>query len=227
MSGRRHTTSRRSSSAEKPAKQVTAHAESLGRVRRLRRAELPRDTVELARFLIGKTLVRELRGGRICGRIVETEAYLTGDAAAHSFRGLTKRNRSLFLERGHAYVYFVYGSWYMMNVSGNSSGVGEGVLLRALEPLAGIEMMRRPRGRTPKSDITTGPGRLATALGIDRRLDGVDLCADGPLWLGAGVARCGEIGRSVRIGLSREKYRLLRFYERGNRFVSGPKSLRS
>src|SRR6202046_3709492 len=88
------------------------------RVRRLRRSERPIDTVELARFLIGKTLVHDLPHVRLSGRIVETEAYIVGDAASHAFRGLTARNRSLFQERGHAYVYFIYGNHYVLNISG-------------------------------------------------------------------------------------------------------------
>ena len=195
------------------------------RIRRLRRAELPVDTVELARFLIGKVLVRELTQGRLAGRIVETEAYVVGDAAGHAYRGETPRNHSLFLERGHAYVYFIYGSWYCVNVSGERPGVGAGVLLRALEPLAGIETMQRLRGTQRELDLARGPGRLAQALGIDRREDGVDLCKPGPLWLGALPAIDIPIGKSVRIGLTREAHRLLRFYARGSPFVSGPKRL--
>src|SRR4029077_20823090 len=101
--------------------------------------ELPVNTVELARYLIGKTVVRELQRSRLAGRIVEAEAYPIGDTAAHHFRGPTPRNRSMFLERGHAYVSFTYGSSYMLNVSSEMAGVGGGVLLRALEPLEGIE----------------------------------------------------------------------------------------
>jgi DNA-3-methyladenine glycosylase len=201
------------------------------RLRRLRRSELPAGTVELARFLIGKVLVHDLAQRRLCGRIVETEAYVVGDAAAHAFRGMTPRNRSLFLERGHAYVYFVYGNWFMMNVSSEGPGVGAGVLLRALEPLEGIPQMERRRGTRQLLDLARGPGRLAAAMGITRRLDGADLCvvhrgAPGPLWLAAGAPPAGSIGRSVRVGLTKEAHRLLRFYERGNPFVSGPKRLR-
>ena len=104
----------------------------------LARAELPIDTVALARYLIGKDLVRELPEGVASGRIVETEAYVVGDAAGHAYRGMTPRNRSLFLERGHAYVYFAYGVSYMLNVSSETPGIGAGVLIRALEPLEGI-----------------------------------------------------------------------------------------
>jgi len=195
-------------------------------MRRLRRAELPIDTVELARFLIGKVVVHDTRRGRLSGRIVETEAYPVGDAAGHAFRGQTLRNRSLFLERGHAYVYFVYGSSFLLNVASERPGVGAGVLLRAVEPLEGIAVMRRLRGTTRALDLTRGPGRLAEALAIDLAQDGLDLCARGPLWLAATRDETAALGASVRIGLSREVRRVLRFYERGNAHVSGPSRLR-
>jgi DNA-3-methyladenine glycosylase len=190
-------------------------------IRRLVRGELPIRTVKLARFLIGKTLVHDLPRGRLAGRIVETEAYVTGDAAAHTFRGMTARTRPLFLERGHAYVYFVYGNHFMLNVSGQREGIGEGVLLRAVEPLEGIAQMERFRGTERLLDLARGPGRLAEAFGVDRRLDGVDLCGDGVLWLGSAVRAPGRIGVSARIGINKEAHRLLRFYERGSLFVSG------
>jgi DNA-3-methyladenine glycosylase len=195
-------------------------------IRRIRRSELPHDTVELARFLIGKTIVRNLPRGRLSGRIVETEAYLPGDAACHAFIGPTPRNRSLFLRHGHAYVYFVYGAHYMLNVSSELRGIGAGILLRAIEPLEGIEAMKRRRGTSRLIDLARGPGRLAAALRISPRLDGLDLCGDGPLWLGAPVRPAGPIGISVRIGITKDAHRLLRFYERGNPFVSGSKQLR-
>jgi DNA-3-methyladenine glycosylase len=194
-------------------------------IRRLRRAELPRETVPLARFLIGKTLVRELPGGRAAGRIVETEAYIQGDAACHAFRGQTPRNRSLFLERGHAYVYFIYGTYFMLNVSGAGAGTGEGVLLRALEPLEGMALMEDLRGTRDPRALARGPGRLAQALHIDKTLDGLDLCAAGPLWLATASKPAGKIGVSTRIGLTVDAERALRFYERGNAFVSGTKKL--
>jgi DNA-3-methyladenine glycosylase len=196
------------------------------RLRRLRRAELPVDTVELARFLIGKVIVHDLESGRLSGRIVETEAYPIGDAAGHAFRGKTPRNGSLFLQRGHAYVHFSYGSSFLLNVSSERPGVGGGVLLRAIEPLEGIERMARSRGKTGLADIGRGPGRLTRAMKVDLRQDGSDLCGPGPLWLGKTTEAIGAIGKSVRIGLTRNVYRLLRFYERGNPHVSGPGRLR-
>jgi DNA-3-methyladenine glycosylase len=191
----------------------------------LARAELPIDTVSLARYLIGKTLVRELPEGIVSGRIVETEAYVVGDAAGHAYRGMTRRNRSLFLERGHAYIYLAYGVSWMLNVSSETAGIGAGGLIRALEPLDGIPIMRRNRGIERLRDLARGPGRLTAALQIDRRLDGLDLCREGPLWLGRGDREPGEIGQSIRIGISRDASRLLRFYLRGSPFVSGPRSL--
>jgi DNA-3-methyladenine glycosylase len=194
--------------------------------RPLSRAELPVDTVSLARNLIGKLLVREMTEGVASGRIVETEAYVVGDAAGHAHRGLTPRNRSLFLERGHAYVYLAYGSAYMLNVSSEIAGIGAGVLIRALEPCNGVSIMQRNRNITRLRDLARGPGRLAAALRIDRRLDGADLCREGALWLGRCDHEPGEIGQSTRIGITRDANRILRFYLRGNPFVSGPSSLK-
>ncbi len=189
------------------------------------RAELPLDTVELARDLIGKVVVRETAEGVISGRIVETEAYPVGDAAGHAYRGETPRNRALFLRHGHAYVYLAYGVWWMLNVSSEAAGVGAGVLIRALEPLAGAATMRRNRGVETLRDLARGPGRLAAALAIDRSLDGADLTRPGPLWIARDSCEVPKIGTSTRIGLSKEADRPLRFYARGDRFVSGPKAL--
>jgi DNA-3-methyladenine glycosylase len=189
------------------------------------RSELPLDTVELARYLIGKVVVRMTPEGVISGRVVETEAYPVGDAAGHAYRGETPRNRALFLSRGHAYVYLAYGVSYMLNVSSEAAGAGAGILIRALEPLDGIAAMQRNRRVQNIRDLARGPGRLAAAFDIDRRLDGVDLCRMGSLWIARDLSDAPEIGASTRIGLSRENDRLLRFYVRGDRFVSGPKAL--
>jgi DNA-3-methyladenine glycosylase len=189
---------------------------------RLTRAELPIDTEALARFLIGKIVVRDLPEGRISGRIVETEAYVPGDAACHAFRGMTPRNRTLFLQRGHAYVYVSYGMHRMLNVSGGAVGIGTGVLIRAVEPLDGIDLMRARRGVETLTDLARGPGRLAQAMDITLGLDGVDLTEEGPLWLARDVGPPREIGVSVRIGITKEAGLPLRFFERGSKFVSGP-----
>jgi DNA-3-methyladenine glycosylase len=191
----------------------------------LDRAELPVDTALLARFLIGKVLVRVLAEGVAAGRIVETEAYGIGDLAGHAYRGLTPRNRALFLERGHAYVYLAYGTSFMLNVSSETPGVGAGVLIRAIEPTDGIGIMARNRNTVRLRDLARGPGRLAAALAIDRGLDGIDLCRPGPLWLGSDGQAPEEIGQSKRIGITRAADSPLRFYVRGNRFVSGPRRL--
>ena len=193
--------------------------------KRLARSDLPPDTVRLARYLIGKVLVRQTHEGMLTGRIVETEAYPVGDAAGHAYRGETLRNHALFLGPGHASVYLAYGTSYMLNVSSEAAGIGAGVLVRALEPLDGTAAMQRHRRLQNLRDLARGPGRLAAALEIDRRLDGIDLCRKGPLWLARDGHDAPDIGTSVRIGLSRETDRPLRFYVRGNRFVSGPKAL--
>ena len=188
----------------------------------LRRADLPVGTMELAQYLIGKTLVHKLPTARLSGVIVETEGYPPGDAAGHAFRGKTRGNQSLFLGLGYCYT---YGSSFMVNVTSEEPGVGAGVLLRALEPLEGIEIMQRFRKTTRIRDLTRGPGRLAQAMHIDKRYDGVDLCAGEALWLGSEARRMGPIHSSTRIGLTREVDRKRRFFESGNPYVSGPRCL--
>ena len=191
----------------------------------LQRAAIPRDTVALARFLLGKIVVRRLSSGILTGRIVETEAYLEADPACHAFRGMTPRNRSLFLEAGHAYVYLCYGTSYMLNVSSEEAGTGAGVLLRALEPVAGVEHMRRARKNGSMRDLTRGPGRLAAALKIDRRLDGIDLTRRGPLWIGSDGVSVDSIGESVRIGLTKGAEARLRYFVAGSDYLSGARRL--
>jgi len=194
-------------------------------LRRLRRSELPVDTVELARFLIGIVLVHDGAGGRVSGRIVETEAYPLGDPASHAYRGRTRRNGAMFLERGLAYVYLIYGTSVCMNVTSEEFGTGAGILVRALEPLDGIAAMERRRGTDSLRDLTRGPGRLTQALGIQLSDDGADLCKPGPLWLARRAGPDSDVGASVRIGLTRAADAVLRFYERSNPFVSGVRRL--
>jgi DNA-3-methyladenine glycosylase len=196
------------------------------RYRTLRRRQLPSDTTVLARFLLGTILVHDLPEGRVAGRIVETEAYLPGvDPASHAYRGPTKRNRSMFLARGFAYVYFIYGMQYCFNVSSEKKGIGAAILIRALEPLEGLEIMRARRGVERERDLARGPGRLTQAFGIGPLQDGVDLCSGGPLRLAAGNVADADVATSVRIGLTKAVTLPLRFYVRGSAFVSGPRTL--
>ena len=190
--------------------------------RPISRDELPVGTVDLARYLLGKIIVRALPEGEVSGRVVETEAYPPGDAALHAYRGITPRNKSLFKQHGHAYVYLCYGISQMLNMSSEADGVGAGVLFRAVEPLTGVAHMMARRATTRMLDLTRGPGRLAQAFGIDRQLDGLDLCGATELYFATDGAEPGEIGVSSRIGITRDADRLLRFYIRGSRFVSGP-----
>jgi DNA-3-methyladenine glycosylase len=194
-------------------------------IQRISRQSVPSDTVSLARFLLGKVLVRQLPRGTAAGRIVETEAYLPNDPACHGFRGITARNRSLFLEHGHAYVYLCYGTSYLLNVSSEAAGIGTGVLLRALEPMYGTEHMRTRSKPIKLMDLTRGPGRLTAALRINRKHDGLDLF-DGPqLWIGTDHYRVGPVRRSVRIGISKAADKQLRFFVAGSPYVSGPRKL--
>ena len=186
---------------------------------------LPRDSESLARYLIGKILVSDAGGKRTSGRIVEVEAYLAGDPASHAFRGMTQRNAAMFAERGHAYVYRIYGTSWCLNVSGSHAGVGEAILIRALEPLEGIATMRLRRGNVADRDLLRGPGRLCEALGIDRAVDGADLCASrAAVRLYDDGAR-PSTGISTRIGLTRAAERELRFYARGSKWLSGRAAL--
>ncbi len=203
---------------------------SIATIRRIERTAIPRDTVALARYLLGKLLVRESRSGAMLGRIVETEAYLVGDPACHAYRGMTPRNRSLFLDAGHAYVYLCYGTHHLLNVSSGRDGVGCGVLLRALEPVAGAERMRRGRRSggaeaVRTEDLARGPGRLTAALGIDLRHDGMDLFAGPPLWIGDDGTPVRRIGRSTRIGITHGAEARLRYFVAGSACLSGPRRL--
>lgn len=189
------------------------------------REKLSGGTAALAQLLIGKLVIRALPDTLAVARIVETEGYLAGDAASHSFRGPTPRNRVMFGPPGFAYVYLAYGVSYMLNVSTGASGIGEAVLIRAAEPVAGLDAMMRQRGSVPARDLLRGPGRLAKALAIDRSCDGADLCSHGALWLACDDYEAGEIGVSVRIGITRDTDRPLRFFLKGSQYVSGPAAL--
>jgi DNA-3-methyladenine glycosylase len=185
--------------------------------------------------LLGKVLAHHTRSGWLSGRIVEVEAYLgphnaTPDPAAHSHRGPTPRNEVLFGPPGHAYVYFIYGRYYCMNFSCEKEGLGGGILLRALEPLAGVEQMARRRGLPRDAapcDLTGGPGRLCEALGITRAAhDGLDLLdPHSPLQVRDDGFRVTSVLVTRRIGIRHAVELPLRFSLPGHECVSGPKKM--
>jgi DNA-3-methyladenine glycosylase len=210
----------------------------------LDRSFYARDPRRVARELLGKVLIRqevtpegrEVRNGskasvRLTARIVEVEAYLgEDDPAAHAAAGKTARNAVLFGPPGYAYIYFIYGNHYCLNVSCEPEGQGAGVLFRAVEPLSGIKEMARARGigsagprDLPK--LTSGPGRLAEAFGITRERDnGCDLTSPASgLWIGDDGYRARGIVTTPRIGITKAADQRLRYLLGGNAFVSGPK----
>ena len=187
---------------------------------RISRRALPVGTVDLARFLIGKRLVHAHRAGLISGRIVETEAYPPGDPTGYARPGLTNSNAPLVAVRGTADVRRVYGACLTRQISAEPAGTGAAVLIRALEPEAGIGHRCAHRPASKLGVLARGPGRVCAALGIGREVSGEDLITSSVLWLaGGGTA---DIVVSTRIGLSRDQHRRLRFLERGSPFVSVP-----
>ncbi len=189
-----------------------------------------RDPRQVARHLLGKILVRRDGGKLLAGRIVELEAYLgVDDAAAHAASGRTARNAVLWGPPGHAYVYFIYGNYYCLNVSCLPDGVAGCVLFRALEPLAGLERLARHRGveiggRNLRM-LTSGPGRLCQALAITRARDnGGDMTSRASgLWIGDDGYRPRRTVNTTRVGISKSAEAPLRYYIAGNTFVSGPR----
>ena len=204
----------------------------LSTLQSLPRAFFVRDARRVARQLLGKVLIRELPGERLSARIVEVEAYLgPDDPAAHSAAGRTLRNAVLFGPPGHAYVYFIYGNHYCLNVSCEPEGKAGCVLIRALEPLSGIEEMARSRGiqlRGPQDwpKLTAGPGRLCQAFGITRAHDNDrDLTTpEAGLWIGDDAFRPRRIAVTPRIGITKAADLPLRYFIAGNRFVSATRT---
>jgi DNA-3-methyladenine glycosylase len=205
---------------------------SLGRVSLLKPEFFDADPRKVARALLGKLLVRKTPRGILAGRVVETEAYLgEGDRAAHAAAGRTARNAVLFGPPGYAYVYFVYGNHYCLNVSCLPDGVPGCVLLRALEPVAGIEAMARARDVRLGSardlrKITSGPGRLTQAFGITRKRDnGKNLVsARSDMRIADDGYRVRRVKVTPRIGIVKSAGQRLRYFIAGNPFVSGRKS---
>lgn len=173
----------------------------------------------VAKQLLGKYLVLKKNGILLSGKIVETEAYLHDDPASHSFKGLTKRNKPMFGAPGHVYVYFIYGAHFCFNVVTGPAGLGEAILIRAIEPLSGIEIMQKNRGSKEFKNLTNGPAKLAEAFGIDKKLNGSSLIK-GPLRIYDAKIKDLEIVQTTRIGISKAQEQLLRFYIKDNSFVS-------
>jgi DNA-3-methyladenine glycosylase len=194
-----------------------------------------RDPRPVSRELLGKLLVRRRGRQILTARIVEVEAYLgSDDSAAHAAAGRTARNDVLFGPPGHAYVYFIYGNHYCLNVSCLPDGIAGGILFRGAEPLKGIEQMARARGLTIKTArdlrlLTVGPGRMAEAFGITRARDnGKDLTSpDSDLFIADDGFRASHVAVTPRIGITKAAALPLRYVIAGNSFVSGPARLRS
>ena len=205
------------------------------RLKVLPREFFNRDPRRVCRELLGKVLVRRESTKLLAGRVVELEAYMgTGDPAAHAYVGPTARNRVLFGPPGHAYIYFIYGNHYCLNVSCMPEGKAGSVLFRALEPLAGIAEMERARGLEEAEAkknvlrlVTSGPGRLAEAFGITRPRDnGKDLTdATSDLFLADGGYPPPRVLTTVRVGITKAAERPLRYVIAGSEFVSGSRAL--
>jgi DNA-3-methyladenine glycosylase len=189
---------------------------------RLPRALLARPATTVAPELLGRVLVRVLTDGRrLAARLVEVEAYQPGDPASHSFRGPTRRNQVMFGPPGRLYVYFTYGMHFCANVVTGAQGDGSAVLLRAAEPIEGLEEMAANRGVSSPRLLCAGPARLAQAFGIDGADDGADLLRGGPIELRAGQpVAARRIERTTRVGVRVGIEHRWRYVERGSPFVS-------
>jgi DNA-3-methyladenine glycosylase len=194
-------------------------------VTRLGRDFYQQPTLQMARDLLGKRLVRVLNGQRLSGLIVETEAYIgEADGACHASRGRTPRTEVMYGPPGHAYVYFIYGMHHCFNVVTEQEGFPAAVLIRALEPLEGLEWMRHHRPGRPDDQLTNGPGKLCAAMAIDRTLNGVNLCTSQVFFIEEErTVADEEIATSPRIGIRSDEVarsRPWRFYIKGNSCVS-------
>jgi len=188
--------------------------------RPLPRKFFSRPTVQVARELLGKVLVHATGDGTTSGMVVEDEAYLGEyDPGSHAARGITPRNSVMFGTPGLSYVYFTYGMHYCFNAVAKPEGKAGAVLIRALEPLKGEELMQKRRGRDDRLSLTSGPAKLAQALAIGREQNSVDLTS-GDLYFTDGTRNDFSIGNSCRIGLSKGRELPLRFYIEGNPYVS-------
>lgn len=180
-----------------------------------------RDTVKVAKGLLGKNLVRVRSKNRMEGRIVEVEAYRgLDDPASHAFRGPTPRSAPMFGEPGHAYIYFTYGNHYCLNITTQEVGTPGAVLIRAIQPLEGLREMRRLRPNVLDSNLTNGPGKLTKALGIAKSLNEIDMTKRGELFVTESDETAFDVAKSARVGISQGRDRLWRFYVAGSSYVS-------
>ena len=186
----------------------------------LARSFYERDTIIVARDLIGKIIVRQWQGHTISGMIVETECYRNDDPASHAYRGKTERTKALFGPPGHAYIYFSYGVHWCFNIVAHGVPHAGGVLIRALEPLEGIEIMEKNRGIKSLKNLTNGPGKLAQALHITKKEYGLDLTKKGPLYILDNHIKRDLITTTPRIGISKAKEELLRFCLKDSPYLS-------
>jgi DNA-3-methyladenine glycosylase len=192
----------------------------------LRRAFFERPTLDCALALLGRQLFHRSREGPVGGRIVEVEAYVgADDPACHAAAGRTRRNRVMWGPAGFAYVYFTYGMHHCLNLVTEREGFGAAVLIRALEPTLGLPVLARRCSHLPRHLWLSGPGRVCAGLGVDLSHDGSDL-ERGPIRVGRGRRRMGEVACSVRIGIRRGSDRPWRFYLAGHPSVSGPRAAR-
>ncbi len=196
-----------------------------------------RPTVLVAKALLGKYFVRNYRGKKLISKIVETEAYCEGDPASHSYRGKTKRNEVMFWRGGHLYVYFTYGMHFCANVVTREEGVGEAVLIRAVEPIEGKDIMMKNRfssrrftiHRSPVNQLTThhslmnltnGPAKFCQAFGVGRKENGIDLLGNEIFIASGEKIPASKIGTSSRIGIKNGTEKKWRFFVKGNNWVS-------
>jgi len=191
-------------------------------VKILPRGFYARPTGLVARDLLGKVLVRRIGRRTLTGRIVEVEAYTADDPASHAFRGLTPRNAALFAQVGRAYIYQTHGQ-FCLNVVAKRGRRAGGVLIRSLEPLAGIDLMRRSRGEASERRLASGPGNLSRAMGIDQALYGADMTKDGPLAIADDGSPRPEVRRTVRIGVTAARDKLRRFVVVGSPSITRPR----
>lgn len=176
-------------------------------------------TIEVAKNLLGKYLVHEIDGTKYVGKIVETEAYLEDDPASHTFNGKTHRNKAMYDEPGTAYVYFTYGMYHCFNVVTGKKGKGEAVLIRALEPIEGIEEMKINRNKDRLKDLCSGPAKLCKAFKIDKNQNHVSLLSKNFFIEKRGNIKL-EIIETTRIGITKGKEKNYRFYIKDNKFIS-------